>query len=317
MIGGYKQTGGFTLIEVVMASVCTTIVLGGLASCLVLAGHAFNKDRVSQTRQANTGVLLDRILNDLRYVKDINEHTATAITFNVPDRDGDSVDETIRYSWSGSAGDPILMEYNGSDPMTVIESVHDIDFTYHLRSIPGTGYAQGEATATPFLINSHVDAPGGRFGQFGAMPTYWYALYLEPNVPSGTTHWDFTQLQLSLKQSAGADGYFAIQVCLPTADANGPSTVLQELVMHEDTLQAQFQWYEYNFDEVTNLSPDQALFIVIKHAQLGGSQVLLGQCEINIDDQPGYAMYHTQDVGATYQLVQSQEIKFYAYGVAH
>ena len=308
---------GFTLIETVAATVCTGIVMAGLVSCLMLASHAFNEDRVALTVQSRTAEPLDRLLTDLRYAKSFSERTSTAVTFKVPDRDADGRDETIRYAWSGTAGDPLVMAYNGSDPAILVDAVQSLDFSYHERNIPGTGYARFESTATPFMINSHINAPDGHFGSFGTMPTWWYALYLEPNVPDGTTCWDFTQLCLSLRKSANADGYFAIQICTPTRDPIGPDTVLQEIVLHESTLTNQFQWHTFDFDTVKGLSPDQALFIVLKHAQLGGTQVMLGEYETGIDDQPGYAFYHTQDTGETYTLQPNQEMLFYACGVAH
>jgi len=315
-----KQRLAFTLLETLTATVCTAVLMAGLASCLVIAGHVFDEDRMALIQQTRVSEPVDRMLSQMRYATGFSERTAHAVTFAVPDQDGDDLAESIRYAWSGTPGDPLTMVYNGGSPAVLVPAVQDLDLAFSTRTLTGTGFAQGEhleVTAQPYLINSHVDAPGGRSGTFGTMPTYWYALYLEPNVPDGFSHWDFTQLQLSLKKSANADGYFAIQVCLSAEDPIGPATVLQELIVHESTLTNQYQWYEYNFDAVTGLNPDQPLFIVLKHAQMGGTQVMLGECEINIEDQPGCAMYHTQDVGETYFLKESMEMKFYAYGVAH
>jgi hypothetical protein len=300
-----------------MTMVSVSVLMAGLMSCLLLAGRILDEDAILPAQEIRGRDGLDRITTDLQYATGFTERTAHSVTCRVPDRDGDDQPETIRYTWSGTAGDPLMITYNGSAAMPLIRDVHQFDLAYDTRTVTGTGFVQGELpTSEPFLINSHVDAPGGRFGIYITMPTTWNALHLEPNVPSGTTSWDFTQLHLCLKKSSNADGYFAIQICVPTVDPIGPSTILQELIVHESILTNQYEWHAFDFDSVTGLSPDQALFIVIAHAQLGGSNVLLGQSEINIDDQPGYAMYTTDDTGQTYYLM-SDEMLFYAYGVAH
>jgi hypothetical protein len=93
-----------------------------------------------------------------------SERTANAVTFKVPDRTGDELPETIRYSWSGTAGDPLQIEYNGSAPATLVADVNQFDLSYSLRTMTGTGFAKGvilpEGNALLFVSGgSLIDQP--------------------------------------------------------------------------------------------------------------------------------------------------------------
>ena len=56
---------------------------------------------------------LVELLADLEFALAFSEKTDHALTFTVPDRDGDFISETIRYAWSGTPGDPLTRQYNG------------------------------------------------------------------------------------------------------------------------------------------------------------------------------------------------------------
>ena len=192
------QARGFTLIEMAAATVCTGVVVAGLASCLMISGHVFNEDRTALTAQTRVAEPLDRVLSELRYATAFTERTATAVTFQVPDRNGDSLAETIRYSWSGTAGDPLLMTYNGSAASILVPSVQAFNLGYRQRTFTGTGFAKGVVAAEEVLLGSHDDASGGVFGNLGIASSLWHALYLEPNLPSGTASWDLTLVRFCM-----------------------------------------------------------------------------------------------------------------------
>ncbi|MBP8304850.1 MAG: hypothetical protein KBE04_12075 [Phycisphaerae bacterium] len=309
---------GFTLVETAAASACTGILVAGLASCLLIAGHAFDEDRTVLTAQTRAAEPLDRVLSDLRYATAVTEQTATAVTFQVPDRNGDAIQETIRYSWSGIAGDPLLMTYNGSSPAALVPHIQAFNLAYPLRTVTGTGFAQGALTCEEVVLGSHDDATGGTFGTLGITAAQWHALYLVPTLQSGTVSWDLTQVRLCLGKSGGATGSFAVQVRLPAegADLKPSDTVLEEVVMPESALGSSAGWKDFSFSAVAGLDPGQAVFVVVKHAGLGGTTVAVLEYETGIPDEPGHALYQTTDTGATWSLLTG-ELRFSVSGVAH
>jgi hypothetical protein len=89
----------------------------------------------------------------------------------VPDRTGDSVDETIRYSWSGTAGDPLVYQFNGGTSLSLASNVQQFNVSALARSIaatscilPGTVTFQGthsEAKASSAVTSLIVPTPTG------------------------------------------------------------------------------------------------------------------------------------------------------------
>lgn len=140
---------GFTLVELLVTIVATSVLMAALMSCILIAGHALDEDRIVSARQLQAGKSLDHVLVNLRDAMSFSERTANAVTFQVPDRTGDELPETIRYSWSGTAGDPLRMEYNGSAPETLVADVNQFNLSYSIRTMTGTGFAKGILTPPP------------------------------------------------------------------------------------------------------------------------------------------------------------------------
>ena len=121
--------------ELLMASAASSVLLAGMASSIYIASQALNIDEgVSVVRSRNLQAM-DQVLRDVCHAITFTERTATAITFTVPDRDGDGTVETLRYSWSGTTGDPLNYEYNGASGGAVIDDVRSLNFTYLTRTV--------------------------------------------------------------------------------------------------------------------------------------------------------------------------------------
>ncbi len=126
---------GYTLLELIIASSAGALVVAGLASSLVIASKALVPDAPA-TADANRGALaLSQLTGDLRHALRFTERTATAVTFTVPDRNGDSSPETIRYSWAGTAGSPLLYQHNGGTAVTLAANVQDFKLSAITRLI--------------------------------------------------------------------------------------------------------------------------------------------------------------------------------------
>lgn len=130
----------FTLMEVILSTVIVSIILGATVSTLMItqrgiAGSTTVVQDAADGRDASELVTLD-----LSLALSFSERTGKAVTFTVPDRDGDGQPETIRYSWSGDAGDPLTRRINGGTIVTIAENVTRFDLDYLLKELgePGT-----------------------------------------------------------------------------------------------------------------------------------------------------------------------------------
>ena len=104
---------GYTLLELMIAMVGATTLMAGLSSAIFVAVQAAGTDDSPLSASRRGGAVLSDLLAELEFARSFTETTPTAITMIVPDRDGDTIAETIRYAWSGTPGDPLTRQYNG------------------------------------------------------------------------------------------------------------------------------------------------------------------------------------------------------------
>lgn len=127
---------GFTLVEVLLGATAGAILLAGLASSIYVASHGLHQQGVAHRRAANWQ--LDQLTHDLEQALSFSERTDHAVSMTVPDRDGNGLDDTIRYAWSGTPGDPLTYYYNGAGPEILIDSVHAFSLNSTTRQMRGT-----------------------------------------------------------------------------------------------------------------------------------------------------------------------------------
>jgi hypothetical protein len=129
-----QSAGGFSLLEAVLSIAIIAVIMGGMSSVMLLASRSLNS-RIGDV--SVSAEVVDEIVGDLNLAESITEQTATAVTVVVPDRDGDSQPETIRYSWSGTPGDPLMRQVNASAAVAVAENVQQFRLDYVTRTVGG------------------------------------------------------------------------------------------------------------------------------------------------------------------------------------
>lgn len=129
------RCSGYTLLEVSVALVGASMLMTALSSAVFLAMRATDASSLATKNAISGEFAVETLLSDLEFAILFTEKTATSITFQVPDRDGDDGVETIRYAWSGTPGDPLTREYNGGAATTIAENVHE--FAHSLPTSTG------------------------------------------------------------------------------------------------------------------------------------------------------------------------------------
>lgn len=129
------RAAAFTLIEVVISTIIVSLIMGAMVSTMLMAQRAMDTSSAGNQSVTTANQVVSQITNELSVAVSITEQTATAVTFTVPDRDGDSQAETIRYAWSGTAGDPLTRQYNGGAVVTIAENVHYFNMDYLTRTV--------------------------------------------------------------------------------------------------------------------------------------------------------------------------------------
>ena len=125
---------GFTLIELVVSMTIAAILMAAMVSAILITTRSIDDGTGTAARIVTSRSVTSRITSDLHFALDFSERTDKAVTFTVPDRDGDLVPETVRYAWSGVVGDPLTKEYNGGPAVVIAEDVQDLKLSYLLRA---------------------------------------------------------------------------------------------------------------------------------------------------------------------------------------
>lgn len=130
-------TRAFTMVEMVVTLAIMTLLISAMASAVVLAGRAVPDEDDLSIRVARGVEALDRLRADLGEAIEITETGDAAVEITVPDRgqEGDGP-ETIRYAWSGKAGDPLTLSLNGGTPAVVCADVHAFSIEYTYTDLP-------------------------------------------------------------------------------------------------------------------------------------------------------------------------------------
>ena len=124
---------GYTLMELLVSVAIMTVLMGAMGVSVLMAVGSIDRGAEAGRQMSETNEALDEIVTELTQALSFIERTEHAVSFVVPDRDGDGLRDTIRYSWSGVAGDPVMREYNGQRPVPLAEDVHHFNLTYVLK----------------------------------------------------------------------------------------------------------------------------------------------------------------------------------------
>jgi len=146
---------GFTLAEIIIAVAISLIALIAVASAFIVQNQHFAQQMRIVEMEQNVRAALQIMVRELLqagYIKDpttppnqdvtgepfadgvaedIEEADTATLTFQA-DIDGDGNTETVRYAWSGTAGDPLTREeweWNSGDE-TLAENVENLSFSY-------------------------------------------------------------------------------------------------------------------------------------------------------------------------------------------
>src|SRR2546425_414614 len=104
----------FTLVEAVLSLIITSILCLAIGSALTVASRALPQNDSPASAGLTGAFAIEQLSSDLIAALCIAERSATTLAFTVPDRNGDGSPERIRYAWSGTIGDPLTREYNGT-----------------------------------------------------------------------------------------------------------------------------------------------------------------------------------------------------------
>ena len=215
------RRAAFTLLEVVVSCAIVSIVLLATQSVIVLLVKTVPDGKTGPSARLAAARSLDLMANDLRWATAITNDSAKAITFTVPDRDGDGVAETIRYVWSGTSGDCLYRQINGGASISIANGVRTFSLTYDTGtvSVPsGTTTTSAETLLASFTGNGTASMSTTSLNS-----TTGVGEYLVPTLPSGAISWGVTRV---LVYAQGIQTPNQVICTLATATCGYPSAAI-------------------------------------------------------------------------------------------
>jgi prepilin-type N-terminal cleavage/methylation domain-containing protein len=140
---------GQTLIELIVVLAISSLIFGAIM--LTTSSSLQAMDHISQRNGVDQAALhaVNRISIDLGTALELKQTDPTTLKLTVPDITGDAVDDEIVYSWSGTAGAPLLRSVNGT-PLPIAENVSACLFEY----LQGADQARGIVPEDALEVNT-------------------------------------------------------------------------------------------------------------------------------------------------------------------
>ncbi len=262
-----RRQRAFTLIEMSMAIVIMSIIMLGSFSVLLMASKALPDRTTGPGTHMAAALAMDQLSYDLSYANTIITNTATDIEFLVQDRNANGMADKIRYTWSGTAGAPLLRYYAPGDAstgtytygpaMTVLASTQEFALTYDKRA---TTYAVSAGQSAEMLLNGFDSAANTADSTITG--TNYIGQYFFPQLPTGSTAWKVTRVKFKARSSGFVSGVITCQ--LRTASSGLPtSTVLESQTLNESRLNTVYTWQQINFSTITGLAPNTGLCLCL------------------------------------------------------
>lgn len=249
-----------TLVELVVSLTIVSVLMGATGSIIVLAARAIPDGQSPTDKQVSLGVALDRMTEELGYATGVTALTSWTVEFTTADRTGDGLDETIRYEWSGTAGDPLTRSVNGAPPVTVAENVLSFALSWNAEESAETltsEQTQSDVLLSRFAGTGTVDGPISQ--------AFWIAQHVRPVLPEGTVRWRITRVLLRMRADGALQGELLAQV-RPVAADDGPApSVREERAVSELSLPLVYAWHEVPFARPHEFSPDESVYLVLQH----------------------------------------------------
>ncbi len=298
------RRGAFTLVELMVSVAIMSILLVAIGSSILLASKAIPDATNPTSRVIASSNLANQIAAELRSATYITESSATAISFAVPDRDGDGSPELIRYAWSGTAGAPLTRSYNRAAAVEAVASVQNFSLAYtratRTESYPGPPVWSGVG-----LLSNNGNTSYGDDRELTS--TKWVGQRITPTLSADAVAWRITHASLVLSKGLFSSGrvYYRIYA---GGEETPSSTVLQETSIGTGSIPLLYwQWFTLSFSSTTDIVAGDPAYLVVAGSSSDSGYVFH-------DDWTSHHQVRTNDAGGSWNYNAGDGMHHYVYG---
>lgn len=249
---------GFTLVELVVASAISSILLLAIGGSIVLASKAL-PEASPATAMSNGVMAMSLIADDLEHAKTISRVSATGVELTLPDRDGDAADETVSYSWNGTAGTPLLREVNGGGGAELLKGADRFALT--LRTV-----VEGDAPRTLQQQTPEQTVFAGVTGTTTSITLSTSAPVMEifkPSLPAGATSWTLERLDMYMSSSGTRSASMVVSLYELDLTLLPLGSAIVAVTVNETSMPSALGWYSIPIGRVQGLNPNKTYGLII------------------------------------------------------
>lgn len=307
---------GFTMLEMVASVAVMSILVVGMSSSIFIVTRSLDTGTGPAAKTLEAADAADRFIADLNVAIAFTEQTANAVTFTVPDRDGDGMAETIRYAWTGIAGDPLTRLVNGGVAVAITPDVQQFNLSYQLRTV-GPPTPPPEVEGSEQILIFHDNAPGGSMSAFNVNSSSWAAEYFFPTFPGNAVSWKITRAKVHVRKSFTSNGVISVEIRTADGSLKPTATVLGQASFLESSLpgDSSYIWIEVPIGGVQGLDPTVGLCLVVKHVSGSGNSCIIEYEQNGSPMTPNCHWMTTSNSGSSWSTPNdTRDMRFYVYG---
>ena len=271
-----RDSRGHTLVEMLIAASLLSVVMVGVGSAVLVASHAVPGGSYAPAgggAAAPAGESCDAaalIASELAYARQVTELSPTAVTFTVPDRDGDGAEETIRYAWDGTPGSSLRRTFNGTTAV-LAGDVRSFALSYDRETVSTEQTVTATQTSPEMLLASFNGwaTVNANVYELGCTQQTWCATYFKASgLPSSAKRLTVTRAKLLTRRDLLSADTFS--VCVQKAVGNGnpkPSNIRignVTTVASLSLLGSGYGWVDVPLSGVTTSNVAQEMCLVVR-----------------------------------------------------
>lgn len=296
----------FTLIETIVSISVASILLIGMGSTVLIATQAMPDVDSPQTDSIATAIKLEQFNTELQTMLELIEHTPTAITFTVPDRNNDANPERIRYAWDATKGAPLTRQLNQNTPATFLDEINNFNLAYETsitsQWLPG---AAVEDASESLLVETGV---ADHYHIQSVVERQSIGQLLQPALLPNALSYRPTRLAVYTEYQSSASGGVLYHAQLADAQAQPFGDDLVAATFDQNDLTKTFAWLSLPFATQTTLGPTDAIALLID------ASTKYSAVNLQSDRHDGAGRLTSSDQGATWQYLSNKSIRARLYG---
>jgi hypothetical protein len=313
---------GLSLLEVVISTALLGVVLVSSAHVINVSSRSAESVHERIAPQIDALHIASQMRDELATSTAVTWAGGSSISFAVPDRDNDSLEETVSYHLDSGQ---LIRTYNGS-AAPMMDAVDDLRFEYRLR-ISDEDVTETVTDQSAEIVLASHDGYSGQdyyYAYLELAPSQQWAHQFEvTGLPQAAVSFDITRISIrGWKDYFGAHGALFVSMERPISASKGwpDGNVLDQATMDISAMSTSPGWHHLEFSNLDEIPvTDNAFTVRILADDIADYDVKV--VASFVDDPPGpddgQQVYWTYNGGSSWtpsSVNHNGDLRYYLYG---